>query len=79
MIITIKVITQRKQYCQSRFHPIVAILEAKNFKVEYDFLNFFQGLVGWNVIIICELWNYVHVSELKFDIEIPWSIFLTSR
>ena len=40
IIIIIIVIMQRKQYCQSRFHPIVAIFEAKNFKVEYDSLNF---------------------------------------
>ena len=37
-----KTIMQRKQYYQSRSHPNVAMLDAKNFKVKYDFLNFFQ-------------------------------------
>ena len=49
-IIIIIIIMQRKQYCQSRFHLFVAILEEKYFEVEYDSLNFFQGTcrLKWN-------------------------------
>ena len=72
----IKIIMQRKQYCQLRPHPIVAILDAKNFKVKYDFLNFPRVPACWNVII-CELWHSLlfFFSVLKFEIEIPWSHF----
>ena len=60
-------------YAKEAILPIVAILEAKNFKSEYDFLKFSQGtcrlkcnnnMQTMKLIIIC-------VSLLKFEIEIP--------
>ena len=62
---------QRKQYCQSRSHPIVAILEAKNFKVKYDFLKCFRVPAGCNNNMQTMTLTIICVLVLKFDIEIP--------
>ena len=59
--------------------PNCCNFRGKKFQSWIWFPEFFRVLAGWNVMIICELWNYLRVSVLKFEIEIPWSIFLTSR
>ena len=70
----------KNNYTKEAILPIVAILGAKNSKVKYDLRNFSQGTCSllslkcnnnmWTITltIIC-------VSVLKFEIEIPWSIF----
>ena len=64
-------------YAKEAILPTVAILDAKNFKVKDDFLDFSQGtcrlkcnnnMQTMALITTC-------VSALKFEIEIPWSIF----
>ena len=56
-------------YAKEAILPTVATLEANNFKVKYDFLNFSQGTCRlkckrtMTLMIIC-------VSVLKFEIEI---------
>ena len=59
----------KNSYAKEAVLPTVATLEAKNFKVKYDFLNFSQGtctlkcMQTMTLMIIC-------VSVLKFEIEI---------
>ena len=59
----------KNSYAKEAVFPAVATLEAKNFKVKYDFLNFSQGTCRLKcmqtmiLMIIC-------VSVLKFEIEI---------
>ena len=67
----------KNNYTKEEIFPTAAILGAKNFKVKHDYQNFFQGTCSLKcnnnmrtttLTIIC-------VSVLKFEIEIPSSIF----
>ena len=59
----------KNSYAKEAILPTAATLEAKNFEVKYDFLNFSQGtcrlrcMRTMTLMIIC-------VSVLKFEIEI---------
>ena len=66
MVIIIKIVMQRKQLL-----PTVATLEAKNFKVKYDFLNFSQGTCMRTMTLVWD-WNSLINIFLPLDSINKW-------
>ena len=62
----------KNSYAKEAILPTVATLEAKNFKVKYDFLNFSQGtcrLKCMRTMTLMIIW----VSVLKFENKLKFS------